>query len=82
MLNGNLPQAYLVSDIVSVPEKLISNASLIKGKSEESLFIIYSTHYIDKEILCKRNNYVYQWISCVKCVTVISLFKGEPTTCK
>jgi hypothetical protein len=48
VINGDLPHAYLGSDVISIPEQLISIALLIKGKSEESLFIIYSIHYTDK----------------------------------
>jgi hypothetical protein len=55
LINGYLTHEYLDSDIVSVLEQLISTASLIRGKSGENLFVIYSTHYIDKEI-CQRNN--------------------------
>jgi hypothetical protein len=44
IINTDLPHAYLGSNIVSVPE-LISTDSLIRGKSEESLFVIYSIHY-------------------------------------
>jgi hypothetical protein len=31
-------------------------ASLIRGESEECLFVIYSTHCISKDFLCPRNN--------------------------
>jgi hypothetical protein len=47
LTNGDLPYAYLGSNIIDIPEELISTASLIKGKSEENLFVIYSTHYIN-----------------------------------
>jgi hypothetical protein len=39
--------------IIYLPEEVKSIASLIKGNSGESLFVIYSTHDVGKEILCQ-----------------------------
>jgi hypothetical protein len=55
-MNGALPNAYLCSNIISIPEKLLNTASLIKWKSGYSLFVVHSTHYINKGITCQRNN--------------------------
>jgi hypothetical protein len=57
-IDGNLLHVLLGTIIVSITE-LISIALLIKERSGDRLFVIYSTHYIDKEILCKRNNALF-----------------------
>jgi hypothetical protein len=59
VINGNLPHAYLGSNIVYIPQQVISIVLLVKGNSGQSLFIIYSTPYTDKEILRKRSSFVY-----------------------
>jgi uncharacterized protein YbaR (Trm112 family) len=59
IINCNVTRAYLGSNVISNPEQLISTITLIKGRSEDSLFVIHSTHCTDKAILCQENNDAY-----------------------
>jgi hypothetical protein len=43
----SLPQAYLDSNMISIPEQLTKNSSLIREMSGHSLFAVHSTHYIN-----------------------------------
>jgi hypothetical protein len=48
-INVDLTHTYLGSNVVSIPEQLISTASLVKDKSGESPFyVVHSTYYINK----------------------------------
>jgi len=53
MTNDNVTCAHLGSNIVSVPEQLISTVLLIKEMSGESPYVIDSTNYINKAVLHK-----------------------------
>jgi hypothetical protein len=44
----NLLHAYLGNNIITVPDKLESTASLIMKMTGDSLFAIDSTHYIKR----------------------------------
>jgi hypothetical protein len=46
LINGVLPHLHLGSNIVFVPEQLISVALLRRGQ-DRTLSVVYSTHYID-----------------------------------
>jgi enoyl-[acyl-carrier-protein] reductase (NADH) len=52
MINGDLCHAYLGNNIVSIPEHLINIASSIKENSGHIRFIVHSTNYVDKAVLC------------------------------
>jgi hypothetical protein len=56
MINCDLTDAYLGSNFIFIPEQLTGTASLNKELARESLSLIASTYYINKAILCQRNN--------------------------
>jgi hypothetical protein len=48
--------AYFGSNTTAISKELLSSALLIRETSGESLSAIDSTYYINKGILCRRNN--------------------------
>jgi hypothetical protein len=53
LINGGLAQAHSSGNLVSVPELLISMASVIKGRLEKNLFVTFFYALHKKEVLCK-----------------------------
>jgi hypothetical protein len=51
-INGDLSHAYLGSNIISIPERLINIAILIPENSDKSQFIFHFTNYFDTAVLC------------------------------
>jgi hypothetical protein len=49
-INDNLIQAYLGSNIASIPDQLTGTVSLINEESADSLSVTDSMHYINKAI--------------------------------
>jgi hypothetical protein len=46
---------YLGINNISIPEQLMNTALLIKEKSGYSLFVVHSTQYTDKTVICQKN---------------------------
>jgi hypothetical protein len=60
IIKDNLNHTYLDSNAFTVPEQLMRTLLQISERSGQSLSVIDSIYYINKEIVCTVSNHVHR----------------------